>query len=91
MDYEHYKRLIEILKNGKPNTVLFYRDDFLFAIETLLLERDAAIEDMQRECINCAHAESNNSNHTPCEFIEFCCFAEYWKWRGPKKGENCNG
>lgn len=57
------------------------------AIEALLAEWDAAIDDIQRNCINCAYSESNNSNHTPCEFIEFCSFAEHWKWRGPQKGK----
>lgn len=93
-----YKELIELLRrtvehgNEEPWEYCTNRcggcemcDQAADALETLLAERDAAIDDIQRNCINCAYTESNNSNHTPCEFIEFCSFAEHWKWRGPQK------
>lgn len=85
----NYKELI-----GKLN---FWADVFLInnmgecqelvkdattAIEALLAERDAAVADMQRNCITCTHSESNNDKHIPCEFMEACRFAEHWEWRG---------
>lgn len=57
------------------------------AIETILAERDAAVEDIHRDCITCAHSESNNKDHITCKFMEACRFAEHWEWRGPKKGD----
>lgn len=87
-----YKEMIEKLRNiccvyadGGVIRASFCKD-IATAIETLLAERDAAVSDIQRDCITCAHYESNNSKHIPCEFMEACRFAEHWEWRGP----HCN-
>lgn len=90
MDYKNLIKKLEYqaetIRNNNCTTMSAEESEAAAnAIKTLLTERDAAIEDMQRDCINCANAESNNSNHTPCEFTEFCRFAEHWQWRGPQK------
>lgn len=61
------------------------------AIETLLAERDAAVEDLYGDCIACAHSDSP-AERRPCSG---CCYytlapygKDYWQWRGPQKGEN---
>lgn len=41
-----YKELISILRNGQPHVILEYSDDAAAAIETLMAERDAAVNDI---------------------------------------------
>lgn len=53
------------------------------AIETLLLERDAAVEDMKGICSFCVHKKT-------CQFgnhlRDICVNGSNWQWRGPQKG-----
>lgn len=72
------------------------------AIETLLAERDAAVEDLRGLCWCCANGKKYEnrlpwSKATTCEhMLELGvvarsggkCKCQFWKWRGPQKGEN---
>lgn len=55
------------------------------AIETLLAERDAAVDGMRGRCSKCKHF-SVGVLHFPCTD---CCFEvgtnDHWQWRGPQK------
>lgn len=84
MDYEHYKRLIDILKNGQPHIVLDYREDFASAIEVLLAERDAAVNAL-RGVADCTSCKFYDGYHPECDNCG--AFLEEWQWRGPQK---CN-
>lgn len=58
------------------------------AIETLLAERDAAMEYLRafRMCSACKNSEGNKKNRKQCIFGSICT-GQYWEWRG-EKGEN---
>lgn len=58
------------------------------AIEALLAERDAAVEDLRtfRTCSTCANAEENSGRGKPCAFGPVCT-GQYWQWRGQQKGD----
>ena len=102
----NYKELIQRLKSQGSitfNTYTVGRDckDAADVIETLLAERDAAVEDLRGICWCCAHGEKWGkapkwSKMTTCEHMreqgaraisggKRKC--EHWKWRGPKKEE----
>lgn len=49
------------------------------AIETLLAERDAAVEELRGECRVCEHRGE-------CLFNDQCGNGSNWQWRGPQKG-----
>lgn len=92
-----YKELIERLKyygttyaigdnlgreiNGSDDLMLTAAT----AIETLLAERDVAVEEMHGRCIKC--------NHFSVGFLDYPCTDcryegganDHWKWRGPQK------
>lgn len=56
------------------------------AIETLLAERDAAIEESRGDCKKCRFTNFGEFDY-PC----FRCSqtggkVDYWEWRGPQKG-----
>lgn len=59
------------------------------AIETLLEERDAAMEYLRafRMYSACKNSEGNKKDRKPCIFGSICT-GQYWEWRGPQKGEN---
>lgn len=89
-----YKELIDVLRNQEPRVVLEYIDDAATAIETLLAERDAAVEDLRGECRCCTH---NTGWHNVGKCAT--CFHETrsmplqgfkrvdnWEWSGPQKG-----
>lgn len=72
------------------------------AIETLLKERDAAVEELRGICWCCAHGKKWEeapewSKMTVCEhmgemFNGIACSGakrkcQYWRWRGPKDDE----
>lgn len=75
------------------------------AIETLLAERDAAVEDLRGLCWCCANREKYEnglpwSKATTCEHVrelgtvarsggERKC--QFWKWRGPQKESKNDG
>lgn len=76
-------------------------DDAAEGIETLLEERDAAVEELRGICWCCAHGEKWGkapkwSKMTTCEHMrEQGALAisggkrkcKYWKWRGPQVSE----
>lgn len=77
-----YKELIEALDNcGEFNGELL--DEAATAIETLLAEREAAIEDLGTAftCLTCANSMEQTGS---CEFVADCV-GQYWQWRGPQK------
>lgn len=53
--------------------------DAATAIETLLAERDAAVEELRGECRVCEHRGE-------CLFNDQCGNGSNWQWRGPQKG-----
>lgn len=71
--------------------------DSLTAIETLLAERDAAVEDLRGMCWCCAHGKKYEnglswSRATTCEHMRELgvvarsggkCKCSHWEWRGP--------
>ena len=89
-----YKEPIEQLKNIR----FLYADDGLkcasickdaaTAIETLLAERDAAIEFLKstkNRCGSCAYNYHSVYDY-PCKHCkETGGMSDYWKWRGPQK------
>lgn len=60
------------------------------AIETLLAERDAAVERMHGKCVECKYGTKYPWN-PPCHRCIFSgndnCSKDYWEWRGLKKGD----
>lgn len=78
--------------------------DAATAIETLLNERDAAIEELRGICWCCAHGKKWDkapalSKMTTCEYMPIQvsgalaggggkCKCPHWEWRGPQKGES---
>lgn len=60
------------------------------AIETLLGERDAAVERMHWKCVECKYGTKYPWN-PPCNRCIFSgndnCSKDYWEWRGLKKGD----
>lgn len=85
-----YKELIEKLRNKDGcNCECLQAAD---AIETLLAERDAAVEDLRGYCRVCTHANIGKDGFpcVKCKHIEFYGTQEIdgWGWRGPQKGEN---
>lgn len=55
------------------------------AIETLLAERDAAVEWLRGSCINCKNFYSSpqSSQCADCRFD--CGTSDHWEWRGLQK------
>lgn len=55
------------------------------AIETLLAERDYAVEELRGRCSQCKHFSSGPlvSICADCRFE--CGTIDHWKWRGPHK------
>lgn len=100
IDMEDYKELIERLK--RPNFCGEQRIAAATAIETLLAERDAAVEELRGICWFCAHGKKwdkapERSNMTTCDYMKesgvLACLGrkhdcKHWEWRGLKeKGE----
>lgn len=100
-----YKVLIALLRdNGMVKT----KDDIecaADAIETLLAERDAAVEELRGICWCCANGRPMRTNAgiyskiTACDHLEDrgirgCAGREkgcpYWQWRGPQKEQTNN-
>ena len=87
-----YKNLIEQLRN------VFQKDGYELeqsvcesaasAIETLLMERDAAVKYIPKVCYTCKHWNAGGCNAPitggKCEFN----LRQAWQWRGPQKGES---
>lgn len=86
-----YKELIEQLRKHHQSWAAYSDlelahalEDAITAIETLLEERDAAVEEMHGRCSKCKHF-SSGILRIPCKD---CCreggAVDYWEWRGPK-------
>lgn len=86
-----YKETIEAMRSTDVKVVLCHSLDAADAIETLLAERDAAVENLKfsggKRCRFCIY--NDRSIHDfPCNS---CCetggMSEYWEWCGPQKGD----
>lgn len=77
MDYE--KLIKRLRKYADFGAKLVVCEDAATAIETLLAERDAAVEELRGECRVCEHRGE-------CLFNDQCGNGSNWQWRGPQKG-----
>lgn len=66
--------------------------DAATAIETLLAERDAAVDELLafRTCGTCKNSVLNRADANPCPF-RIDCNGQYWEWRGPQKESESDG
>lgn len=55
------------------------------AIETLLVERDAAVEDLRRQCGKCKYSGVLYRDFPCCRCVVTGGTSDYWQWRGPQK------
>lgn len=94
-----YKGLVEQLKSAAPLHGTWLRErmlDAADAIETMLAERDAAVEELRGECRYCAHNTGwHNAGRCAACFHETVTIplpgfnnVDNWEWRGPQKGES---
>lgn len=93
-----YKELIELSQkaaNEWRGDHTFYQagvliDSLRTAIETLLKERDAAVESLScggGRC-NCCAYNYHSIYDYPCKHCkETGGMSDYWEWRGPQKGD----
>lgn len=98
---EHYEELLEQLRNivnhgdEQPAEYCTNRcggcdacDKSIDAIETLLTERDAAIEFLEsskNRCASCAY-NYHSIHDYPCKHCkETGGMSDYWEWLGPQK------
>jgi len=108
MGVEDFKELIENLRALSPHVPEQMCDDdgrdalekAATAIETLLAERDAAVEDLRGLCWCCVRGKKYEnglswSRATTCEHMRELgvvariggkCKCQYWQWRGSKGG-----
>lgn len=109
---DHYEELLEQLRNivnhgdAQPAEYCTNRcggcdacDKSIDAIETLLAERDAAVEELRGMCWCCANGEKLKkapmwSMATTCKYMRELgalarsggkCKCQHWQWRGPQK------
>lgn len=95
-----YNKLIEQLRSTESRSKRKMLDDAAAAIETLLMERDAAIADIKHRdgCEVCKHVKSNDPfcmvYDCDCEFCtselcvcRHCRDEDKWEWRGPQREE----
>ena len=103
-----YKELIEQLRKHHQAWAAYSDlelahdlEDAITAIETLLDERDAAVEDLRGLCWCCAHGKKYEnglpwSKATTCEHMRELgvvarssgkCKCKFWQWRDPQKGD----
>lgn len=94
-----YKEMIRILHDEDRGDVLDYVDEAADIIETLMTERDAAVEELRGICWCCANGKPMGMigrlrSCTTCDYMaergmlgvvgrEKDC--PHWQWRGPKK------
>lgn len=88
-----YKELIEQLRKHHQSWAAYSDlelahdlEDAITAIETLLAEREAAVEEMRGDCDECVDADTP-AHEYPCVSCRFCMYGknsgtEYWQWRG---------
>lgn len=58
-------------------------------LETRTRERDAAVEDILKECHKCKHFKVMFNGCTPdydCDYSDVCEDGNHWQWRGVKEG-----
>lgn len=55
------------------------------AIETLLAERDAAMDDLNGQCDKCKFLNISSHDFPCCHCIVTGGMNDYWKWRGIQK------
>ena len=94
-----YKELIKAMRRKNILDAIAYSTDAADAIETLLAERDAAVNELRGNCWCCANGKPQKkagplSEMTCCEHMKewgavaICgkaCKCQHWKWRGPQK------
>lgn len=87
------KELIEQLRDENNCNVLDYIEDAATAIETLLAERDAAVEIISsggKRCRACVYNDRGIHDFPCCHCRETGGMTDYWEWRGPQKGGRCD-
>lgn len=57
-------------------------------IEQLEAERDAIMQDMNKNCTSCKHSGMNNPDNPCYKFEEQCRDYSKWEWRGVQKEAN---
>ena len=83
-----YKETIEAMRSTDVKVVLCHSLDAADAIETLLAERDAAVEELSRRPHHstCKHGEHCDYISAITGFLD-CYSCDEWEWRGPQKGD----
>ena len=61
--------------------------DALALIRHLEAERDAIMQDMNKNCTSCKHSGMNNPDNPCYKFEEQCRDNSKWQWRGVQKEE----
>lgn len=89
-----YRETIDAMRSTDPKEVFCHSIDAADAIETLLAERDAVVEDLRGLCWYCIHGRPWEkadplSKLTGCEVGALSCAGlnrkcPYWQWRGPR-------
>lgn len=88
-----YKELIEKLRKHHQSMDAYNDlelahtlEEAVAAIETMLAEREAAVEKMRGNCDECVNANTPAQEY-PCYFCHFSMYGKngdtknYWKWR----------
>lgn len=91
----NYQKLIEVLQDENNCNVLDYIEDAATAIKTLLMERNAAVEELRGECHACKHnAGWHNvgmcltcTHETAKGITDSEKRIDCWEWQGPKKDD----
>lgn len=90
-----YKELIENLREKaemelcKNVFVSFALSDAATAIETLLAEKEAAMEDLRKKRCDFCKYDDRLATEYPCSICgDTGRMSDKWEWRGPQKGEN---
>ena len=74
----------EAIQNDELSLVL---EDAADAMEILLAERDAAVEELRGYCRACVYARTNKADYPCSECKHLICGTQEidgWKWRGPQ-------
>lgn len=96
-----YKKLIEQLRSASLLHGTWLRERMVEAadaIETLLSERDAAVEDLRGDCKTCTYFDKLNL-HEKCVHCKYArglskpqaAWFDRWQWRGPQKESRNDG
>lgn len=83
-----YKEIIEAMRSTDVKVVFCRSLDAADAIETLLAERDAAVEDLRpiADCASCKWYFGDSSGEV-CDGCDYPGEGSNWEWRGPQKGD----